>query len=508
MKLNTKLAGLSLTLGLLAASCGGSKNDISALKLFPVKSGENYQYIDQEGKVVINPQFSEATVFRNGLALVATSSEDPKWGFISEEGKFSIAPNYVAATVFSEDLAWVVSENSSPMAINAKGEIKITMKDAKKVHIFSEGLAAYSVENDGEIKWGFVDKTGKVKINPQFMNVGRLSNGLCAVQDSEGKWGYIDKDGKIVINFQFESVHRFKNGKAIVVSGHKYGVIDEKGKYLINPQFEEMYIDNDIFMIKQDNKWGWCDKEGKILINPQFNDAYPFNGNALAPIKSGNNYGYIDKEGKIVVNPQFGDALPFIGKLGIVSSNSKIGFVDSEGKYIINPQYEGVAQDLVNYVVNGTSQFESVETQYREEEVIEHSEQGYSSMVGSEAVMLGEWKGTMDDKKITIVIENVNGNKISGYNMVGTNKRPIQGTFTPGYWAVTCSSSFDAVLNEPGDDKWDGVFTISFVGYQDEDETDEGDLDCVGPLKGVEAQGTWKSNNGKLNREILMTKTK
>ncbi len=337
---------------------------ISELKLIPVKSGKDFQYIDKEGKIVINPQFSEATVFRNGLALVRSSGNEPKWGFISEDGKYVISASYQSATVFSDDLAWVVSENAAPTAINAKGEIKITMQDAQTVRTFKEGLAAYSVMDSIGEKWGFVDKEGKVKINPQFSNVGNFSNGKCAVSNDEGKWGYIDKEGKIIINNQFDGAEIFVNGKAVVNSGGKSGVIDENGKYLINPQFSDMMIDNDMFLFEQDGKWGWCDKEGKILINAQFPTAYPFNNNDLAAVESGKSFGYIDKTGKIVINPQFDHAIPFNGKLALVSSSSKIGFIDTDGKYVINPQFDDISEDLVVYMLNGSSRYESVETDY------------------------------------------------------------------------------------------------------------------------------------------------
>jgi hypothetical protein len=363
MKSTLQLFAIFLAVSFLS-SCGDGANSVSEINLIPVKSGDDFQYIDKEGKIVINPQFSEATIFRNGLALVQTSGDEPKWGFISEDGKFAITANYKSATVFSDDMAWVVSENAPPTAINSKGEIKVTLQDAETVKNFKEGLSAFSIIDSSGVKWGFVDKEGMVKINSQFLNTGNFSNGKCAVANSDGKWGYIDKEGKILINYQFESAKEFVDGKAIVVSGDKTGLIDEEGKYLINPQFSDMLDDGDKYLIEQDKKWGWCDKEGKIIINPQFGEAFPFMGNDLAAVQSGKSWGYIDIDGKIVINPQFDMALPYNGKLALVVSSGKIGFIDVEGKYIINPQFDDVSEDLVMYMLNGSSKFESVETDF------------------------------------------------------------------------------------------------------------------------------------------------
>lgn len=121
-------------------------------------------------------------------------------------------------------------------------------------------------------------------------------------------------------------------------------------------------------------------------------------------------------------------------------------------------------------------------------------------------VMLGTWTGEMSGKKLTIVIEKVNRNELEGYNQLGTNKRALKGIFVDGEWPQSCSKAFDATLNEPGDDKWDGVFSVKFVGYGDtNDETNE----CLGgKYQGTEAQGVWKSNNGKMKKDFTLTRQK
>jgi len=363
---NIKQTFIISTVAIVAAlitACGDGGKDIDVVKLFPVTTGGEYQYIDEEGKIVINPQFSEATIFRNGLALVQTSGDKPKWGFIREDGKFAINAIYKSATVFSEDLAWVVSENAAPSCINTKGEIKFTLTNAEEVKIFSDGLAGFKeINKTGEEKWGFVDKKGKIKINAQFSNVGSFVDGKCPVSNVDGKWGYIDEEGKLVINHQFDNAESFFNGSATVKSGGKAGVIDASGKFQINPQFSDIQSDGDLFLIEQDGKFGWTDKEGKLVINPQFSQAFPFNNGKLAAVQSGESYGFIDKEGKIIITPQFDMALPFNGKFAFVLSSGKVGFIDNEGKYVINPQFDGVSMDMIKYLLTGGSSFSSVQT--------------------------------------------------------------------------------------------------------------------------------------------------
>ncbi len=364
MKHTFELAVVVIAASLLS-SCTNNGNSISEINLIPVKSGREYQYIDKEGKIVINPQFQNASVFREGLALVETSGSESLIGFITEDGKYAINPQYQEATVFSEGLAWVVAENAAPTAIDHKGEIKFILQDAEEVRLFKDGLSAFSMVNEeGEEKWGFVDLTGKIVINPQFSSVSNFSEGLCGVKNSDNKWGFINKEGQIVINHQFDGTGNFQNEKCIVQSGNKEGVVDKEGRYVINPQYNSMIVDGDIFLVNQGGKYGWCDKEGKLLINPQFNEAYPFNGNSITAVQSGKNYGYIDKDGKITINPQFDQALPFNGKLAPVVSSGKVGFIDKDGRYVINPQFDDVARDLAHYYLTGDSEFKTVKTDY------------------------------------------------------------------------------------------------------------------------------------------------
>ena len=328
----------------------------SPISLFPVRIGANFQYINKEGKIVINPQFSSATVFTNGIALVSSPGDEGRWGYINELGKYIIPATYDQATVFSEDLAWVVSENGAPKAINAKGEVKITLQDAESVHIFKEGLAAFEVFQKNyvhETKYGFVDKNGKVAIPPQFVSAGDFSGGKCAVQNEAYRWGYIDRQGKTAIPFEFEHAGKFVDGQAIVFVDGKYGAIDEAGKYVITPQFDGLYQDGDLYLIKQNDKSGWATRQGKVVVNPQFAAAFTFNGAAIAPVQVGDTWGYVDKGGKIIIKPQFDVALPFEEGVAAVIRGGKVGFIDTAGKYLVNPQYEEISYNVLSHILDG-----------------------------------------------------------------------------------------------------------------------------------------------------------
>lgn len=121
-----------------------------------------------------------------------------------------------------------------------------TLAQAKKEN--HEGLFPVKVSG----KYGYIDKTGKLVINPQFDAAWGFAEGLALVGIGErdtttftlglkagGKYGFIDKTGKYVINPQFDAGCGFSEGLARVRLGDlrtgKWGYVDKTGKYIWLP---------------------------------------------------------------------------------------------------------------------------------------------------------------------------------------------------------------------------------------------------------------------------------
>lgn len=84
-------------------------------------------------------------------------------------------------------------------------------------------------------------------IKPQFKDLGdwgsswgKFSEGLKLVK-IDGKYGFIDKTGKIIIKPQFEYAYDFSEGFGRIVAKGKYGFIDKTGKIIIKPQFDDAW---------------------------------------------------------------------------------------------------------------------------------------------------------------------------------------------------------------------------------------------------------------------------
>jgi hypothetical protein len=272
--------------------------------LIPVSSGNKYGYINTKGEYIIAPQFDLAYMFSDGLALVRS---DGKWGYISENGKYVIPAKFERATPFADGLAFAIVDDDDEdiICINKKGETQFKLQqEVYEVHGFSEGLAHFRTTDD---KYGYIDKTGKVVIAPQYDAVRPFRNGLSAVSVMEKGTGFVNQTGEIVIKPQFAFACDFSENKAAASKegDELIGFIDKNGKYIINPQFNFAgNFSEGMANVRIGEKWGYINENGEILIKPQFDDAQPFK-NGLAKFSFGEKWGLIDKTGKVIVGAKW-----------------------------------------------------------------------------------------------------------------------------------------------------------------------------------------------------------
>jgi len=231
----------------------------------------------------------------------------------------------------------------------------------------------YPIGVDG--RYGFIDRTGRIAIKPQFDSTSGFSEGLAPVQFG-GKWGYINSDGALAITPQFVSAFHFQHRRAVVRLGNAFGVIDMDGKYEISPslrwvgnsagevtpvqtaagvlafvnssgkvvlsgQFENFGEDGfseELMAAASGGKWGFIDTAGKWVVEPQFESASAFAAR-LACVTIGGRKGYIDKTGRFAVNPQYDDCDHFHEGYAMVKSNGSWGFIDTKGVPVADAKF-------------------------------------------------------------------------------------------------------------------------------------------------------------------------
>ena len=124
---------------------------------------------------------------------------------------------------------------------------------------------------------------------------------LTSQEGENEKYGFIDKSGKFVIEPQFEFANDFCDGLARVQINEKFGFIDKSGKFVIEPKFDwiDFSLSKGLVRVKIDEKWGYIDKSGKFVIEPQFEFASKFS-DGISRVENNGKEFKIDTNGNVV----------------------------------------------------------------------------------------------------------------------------------------------------------------------------------------------------------------
>jgi len=175
-----------LLLCIIPFGCNES-HEISQENLIPFKKLNNrFIYVNANMKTVINDDFYEASLFKNGLAIVSDSLHE--------------------------------------FYINKSGD-KMFGDAFERVKPFKDGVGRIRLKG----KWGCIDKFGKMLIVPTWEQMGEFSDGLAAVR-KDGLWGFVNRIGELKIPIIYSDVSEFKSGFSKVELASQTFYIDKNGK--------------------------------------------------------------------------------------------------------------------------------------------------------------------------------------------------------------------------------------------------------------------------------------
>lgn len=202
-------------------------------------------YADQSGRLVVEARFDAARPFVDGLARVGVVDEELpelegrpniKWGYVDESGRVVVELRYTVLRDFSGNLAAAAvldTEKPKSPAAGRGGSLNL--------------------------RWGYVERGGRVAVPFRFLAAGDFAEGLAAVDVGGGggevslcgppaNYGYIAETGAFVIEPQFARASQFQNGRARVSVGRityagrclccnpkligRHGSVDRSGKFV------------------------------------------------------------------------------------------------------------------------------------------------------------------------------------------------------------------------------------------------------------------------------------
>lgn len=370
------------------------KDILLADSLFlPFNDEDQYGFMNEAGDLVILNNFLYSGFFKEGLAIVQTETGV---GFISKQGELQIAPNFDVAVEFERGLA-IVEKNDRLGVIDRNGKeiletkyedvgslegelIYASLKDkygyydkSGKLRIphmyddaydFKNGLAKVNFEG----KEGVIDKFGAFYVSPaytsithfadtmylfeeggligfmnnkcqiykepQFKQVGPLTNGLAVAEISEsGEVVYLDSLGNTAIKNGLSSYPNFllkgefREGLAIAMKDGKYGKIDTAGKFVIPAKYENIGLGNGMFPIQKNNLWGLMNNAGAVLLKPTYDALTVIDKRYVLAIRE-DTAGVIAPNGNILIPFAFRNIEPLMDEVFVAESDSgKVLFI-------------------------------------------------------------------------------------------------------------------------------------------------------------------------------------
>jgi hypothetical protein len=297
------------------------------------KKNLRYGFIDRNGQFVIEPKFKSVSCFKGGLAPVTTDAGD---AYIDKSGHFVTKPGeYVTYhggncddtwPNYAEDLHQVRKKAQTSSAkdsksnpatqsyygyVNSQGKLVVPLMPHFSTEHFSDGMARISdITNQATsdeikvaeqnkkrtgygshgIRYGYIDTTGKIVVQPKFDKV------------EDFRWGI----ARIGIN-RYEQDPEYPNQKKAVTY---YGFIDKKGRYLIEPTLTDVQITCNIVaekLIKNSQSLMGKDaltkdspaiKELCGTPKPEFRDGFATLDIPMPPSTTEMNYMLINQAGK------------------------------------------------------------------------------------------------------------------------------------------------------------------------------------------------------------------
>jgi hypothetical protein len=335
-------------------------------KLIPYREGKKWGYCDTTGKIILQPQWNSAGLFKNGNAIISINN---KYGLIDTIGKILIEPQY---GYMERQKNYFVVQNEKQWFINEKNERVDDFDDP----VYTEIAAILSRKCKREIKnvfrlhgdyyqasydtnYVFDDKMGDHHFQKSVTEpVYFLCNGKAQrlTRPTPGSIKMLCPDLYYITN---RTTSRVVTAKGLVVGKIKSLSAIENGLYRLRNEENTYIVDSakcELFMCSpsfsevgpyKNNcahaKLNTPGKHEEVLVdrngNP-FTKAYNYIGDyseGLCVFQDVNTrFGYLDEKGNEMLVAKYTRAFDFKEGVALVEMNGDFYYIDVEGKKILD----------------------------------------------------------------------------------------------------------------------------------------------------------------------------
>lgn len=224
-----------------------------------------------------------------------------------------------------------------------------------------------------DFRWGLMDRTGKVLVEPKYVRFGTPTEGLIWFTEKfEGPVGYMDYEGTIVISPRYGMAHEFSDGYAWASDSGRpdndftgvldgtYGVIDKTGAFVIEAKYRhrgtpfykgltvvdalDRNYSQDV-IDAQGRKHGTLQNLTDLRLTRFSEDFMPVKYFVVGASRTGSatrtQYGFVDGRFRAVF-VRFAKTRPFSDGLAAVqqANNKQWGYINKTGRYAIQPRFD------------------------------------------------------------------------------------------------------------------------------------------------------------------------
>ncbi len=307
-----------------------------------VAEGDKWGMVNNKGKTLLPCQFDElGFIDKTGNKVLHIFKKEEKYGLIDTLGQLAVSVQYEEIGSFGDGRLAVKRQGRWGFVDPNGREIVPCRFD--EVGLYSEGWAAAKLGS----KWGFIDKNGDVVLDFVYSKVGFFSNGLAPAKGNGPKYGYIDRTGRWSIEPQFTSAYEFDRGTAQVeiLHGDSYrkGLIGTNGNYIVRPKYTSLSPFNQYGLAVaclggNPQRFTLINIHGENITTQTFRSIENFS-EGLARVRKKDGYGFVNLAGQVAIDAKFDKASDFREGRAAVWENGRCGFIDIQGNYIVEPEF-------------------------------------------------------------------------------------------------------------------------------------------------------------------------
>ncbi len=311
---------------------------------------------------VIPPQYTYASCFSDGVAVVRTS--DGTYRFIDVSGDqlfgrdfYEVALKHDGVGLFVQNLP-MVRETPDSAFYSMWGDGSPALEPSYPIISRDYLNRPYHIAQSDNGLWGLVDDRDQWLVEPQFNELRVIGDQIRLRQGEQV--GFMNGLGEPVFVDGAGAIEEFRHGYALVylisfpgmpeLSAHSwYNFIDTDGSYVLNRPLAEcpIGISEGIITYCEDGLYGFMNLNGTVLMAPAYVDAGVFSEGLAYVQNADGEIGYVDRGGTVVIPFQKG---LYGGEFqnGIASftgTNEKEGLIDTSGTLLTSIKYDSAVYD-------------------------------------------------------------------------------------------------------------------------------------------------------------------